>query len=321
MKRHLLTTAAMLLGLAALAAPAASDVTVTGTVFKDVDIFVFEDVLKFKTVDITVVRDFGVGQSAAEAVGVHNQRINNTIYRRDCDPCDVTTDPVTGEPTGVGDGPLGPGGNHAVIGDPVGVVGVPGGPSFTNNTGIVLWNQDVGAFNNQANVVTAAIVGSADFAEAFDAVAQHTENNQAFVFGFLGEGPAPGQTPTKSAQIVGSVNDNTGVMFINQNAGVASNQYNSLTLAFGVAGASIALAEAELGQWNINNHTFEINSIRSASITDSVNGNTGVTSVNQNVGNFNNQAFKLSVAGGIGSPSPGLNPGIGSVSAGLTIFR
>lgn len=286
MKKHLLTTAAMLLGLAALATPAAADVTVRGFIDKDVDIDVIETVRKTKIVTIDVSQEFLRGQSAAEAVGIHNQRTQGNVYNRDCAGCTITSDPL--HPPGTG--PVGPGGLLATIDS-----------SFMGNTGLVLWNQDVGAFANQANLVTAAVVANADFAEAYNAAAQHTENNQSFVFGFVVAPATPGSPATKSALILDSILDNTGVVMVNQNAGVSSNQYNSLVLAFGVNGAAVALAEADLGQWNINNFTFEVNSIRTSTISSSINNNTGITAVNQNSGNFNNQATMISIAGGLGN--------------------
>jgi hypothetical protein len=277
MKKHLLTTAAMLLGLAALAAPAAADITVTGYYDKDVTITIDETLTKTKTVTITVSRAF-TGETAAEATGVHNQRVNDTVYRRDCAGCPTSIVLPPG-PSTLGANILN---------------------SFNDNTGLVLWNQDVGVFSNQANIITAAVNGgSAYFAEAQDAAEQRTENNSAFVTGFVVAPADPSQAPTMSAAISGSVNNNTGVVMLNQNAGVASNQYNSLTLAFGLDGSTVALAEADLGQWNTGNHTFSVNAIRTATITGSINNNTGVTAVNQNAGNFNNQATKISVSGGL----------------------
>lgn len=293
MKKHLLSTAAMLLGLAALASPAAADIFVTGYIDKDVTITVLESLEKTKDVTITVSRDFLEGESAAEAVGVHNQRTQGNVYNRDCTGCTRETDPLNPPATA---GPVGPGGLEAVIGS-LGDVGV---GSFNFNTGIVLWNQDVGAFSNQANIVTAAIVRNADFAEAYDAASQHIVNNEAFDFGFVVAPATPDSELLVSARIENSVNNNTGVTMINQNAGPASNQYNALTLAVGIEGAVVALAEADLGQFNTGNFTLSINSIRTASIENSVNGNTGVTAVNQNVGNFNNQATKISIAATIG---------------------
>jgi hypothetical protein len=144
-------------------------------------------------------------------------------------------------------------------------------------------------------------VGStAFFAEAQDVAEQRIENNRAFETGFLPANATAASPATFRASLVGSVNDNTGVTFLNQNAGVASNQYNSLTLAFGVEGSNVALAEADLGQWNTGNLTISVNTIRVATIDNSVNNNIGVTAVNQNVGNFNNQATKISISGGLG---------------------
>src|SRR5262249_51527925 len=115
--------------------------------------------------------------------------------------------------------------------------------SFSDNAGVVMWNQDVGNNVNQANVLTAAVVQNAGFAEATNGNAQYITNNSAIVIGFFPFG-------TRQSVINGSVNNNSGVTMLNQNSGFASNQYNSATLAVGIQGAAVALADADLGQWN-----------------------------------------------------------------------
>jgi hypothetical protein len=267
----------MLLGMAALATPALADVSVTGTTTKTETITIDEDITKAKVVVIAVAQTF-TGSTAAEATSVYNQRNNGNILTRDYNSTAVPASPNA--PTCTVCGPTGPAADVATMTN-----------SFSNNTGVVLWNQDVGNNANQANAVTVAVVANAFFAEATASAEQRTEGNQSFVFGFF-------PTVTKSSLIANSVNNNTGVTMINQNAGFASNQYNNLTAAIGLNGGTVALADADLGQWNQGNVTVDFNSTRSGTIVGSVTGNTGVTAVNQNNGNFNNQATMISFSGG-----------------------
>ena len=137
MRKQLLASAALILGAGVLASPSVADVTVTGYIDKDVTIRISEGLTKTKTVFIDVQQDFLAGESAAEAVGVHNQRVSNTVHNRNYGEDGPTpTDPGAS---------LFPTVHTALIGF-----------SFNGNAGIVLWNQDVGQFNNQANLVSVA---------------------------------------------------------------------------------------------------------------------------------------------------------------------
>jgi uncharacterized membrane protein YdcZ (DUF606 family) len=82
---------------------------------------------------------------------------------------------------------------------------------------------------------------------------------------------------------------------VNQNAGNMNNQLNALAMAVGL-GSKWALSEAALGQSNIGNTIVALNTVKSDTITGSVNDNTGVIGVNQTVGNMNNQASVVSMA-------------------------
>jgi hypothetical protein len=135
-------------------------------------------------------------------------------------------------------------------------------------------------------------VNNAFYARSTNTAEQRTESNISYVYGFF-------PNLTKQAVIDGSVKGNTGVVMINQNTGFGSNQYNSLTAGLSLGnGAGVALADADLGQFSQANQTFDFNSNRLGQISGSVIGNTGVTAVNQNNGNFNNQATMISFAGG-----------------------
>ncbi len=169
--------------------------------------------------------------------------------------------------------------------------------SINGNQGIVGVNQDVGNMANQANIVAFATdvtspTGST-FANSQADVSQDDHGN--FVWHveapFTGSGP-----PTNlSATINGSIDNNIGVVGVNQNAGNMNNQTNSLALAVG-PDAVYALAEANLGQENAHNIVMELNTGKADTITGSVNGNTGIVQVNQSVGNMNNQASAFSIS-------------------------
>jgi hypothetical protein len=125
-----------------------------------------------------------------------------------------------------------------------------------------------------------------------------------------------GGTPNESASIIGSINDNVGIINVNQNAGNMNNQANSEALAVAVNLAGFALSEAALGQVNTNagssenGHSpfgtvYEYGVEKNASMTDSLNGNVGVGGVNQAAGNMANQANIFSASfidggGGVG---------------------
>lgn len=169
--------------------------------------------------------------------------------------------------------------------------------SINGNQGIVGVNQDVGNMANQANIVAFATdvtspTGST-FANSQADISQSNHDN--FVWHVeppFGEGGPP---TNLSATIDGSINENTGVVGVNQNAGNMNNQTNSLALAVG-PDAVYALAEANLGQENAHNIVMELNTSKIDSITGSVNGNTGIVQVNQSVGNMNNQASAFSIS-------------------------
>jgi hypothetical protein len=84
-----------------------------------------------------------------------------------------------------------------------------------------------------------------------------------------------------------------------------NNQSNVLALAFSERPGGVALAEADLGQFNQTNVSLEsdgqhvvgesvvgdgVGVNKTASIIGSINGNTGIVGVNQAAGNMANQA-------------------------------
>jgi hypothetical protein len=313
MKKTLLATAGSALALVLLAhsLPASADVDVTATINKTKDITVTEFITIFKTVFIDV--DIAVAyRSAAEADAIVNQTstdntVTHTVLQLDpsVDPEDITNFGIR---------------LTASITD-----------SINDNTGIVNVNQDVGNMSNQGNqlalaVATPANTGAVRFQKVLlnsqSEADQRNERNSVFE----SEQPDPRTDlftgpNNQSAEIDGSINGNTGVVNVNQNSGNMNNQANSEALAVAIDLAGVALSEAALGQVNMANNggpggdntestgVLEAGVTKLASITDSLNGNTGVGGVNQAAGNMANQANTFSLSfidsgGGVGGITP-----------------
>ncbi len=101
----------------------------------------------------------------------------------------------------------------------------------------------------------------------------------------------------RNAIITGSINDNVGGVHVNQSAGNINNQTNVFTAAIG-QDAGVALSDVDLAQSNWLNQVNERKVVKTAQITGSITGNSGVVGVNQSSGNMANQAnvFTLGAA-------------------------
>jgi hypothetical protein len=163
--------------------------------------------------------------------------------------------------------------------------------SASGNTGLLQWNQAAGLLNQQGNVIAAAIDGDADtdaFAEAEASAQQILQNNE--VEDFDGGNVASLDT---------SMNDNTGVAHGNQAAGDMNQQLNALSLAVAFAGLgddALAISEADLGQFLENNQVEYDGEGETATITASLNNNTGIVGFNQAAGAFNQQANMVAIS-------------------------
>jgi hypothetical protein len=286
MRKHLLASAALLLGAVAFSAPAAADVFVRADVTFDKDVFVTEQLFIRKDVFI-FVDAFFEGNSAAESVTVINQANNDNVI-------DFTS------------GDLG----DRLFADLLATISA----SINENVGITQVNQDVGNANNQANSVSAAVsVTQAFFAESMIEVEQYTINNSVTTDGTATfDGQVAFTHANKAAFITGSINDNVGITQVNQSAGNANNQLNAVDIGIG-ANSAVALSEAALGQTNTGNLTDEVATVRTSQMVGSVNNNAGITSVNQTSGNMNNQATVISIAGAITAPNSGIRSAVGFV--------
>jgi hypothetical protein len=111
----------------------------------------------------------------------------------------------------------------------------------------------------------------------------------------------------RHAVIRDSINRNSGIVGVNQDVGNMVNQGNVVAVALTVSPSSVTNSQAEADQVNVRNNVIHLENFsrdrfdRSATIENSIDGNTGVVGVNQNSGNMNNQLNKLALAIGPGS--------------------
>lgn len=273
--KTLLQTTAIGLALGFVATPAFADVFVFADITKDADIVVNELVTKTKIVRINVNAPLTSLAGAAEANAVAN-------VTNDGNTVDAAGEIMVGPFTATGNP------NNFLLQKHATITG-----SIDFNSGIVGVNQDVGNMVNQANIVSFAeseIPGSLTNSQAD--VSQLNDNNTVTHIEKTLNLTAP---PIYTALIDGSIDNNTGIVGVNQNVGNMNNQTNAIALAVG-AGALVALSEADLGQTNSNNHVSEANTTKSDLITASVNTNSGIVQVNQTTGNMNNQASVISIS-------------------------
>lgn len=281
MTRFLTSSSLALIAAAGLAVPAMADVQVVGTVDVNKDITITVETTKDKNVDIEV--DFEAqldGSAQSDAI------VNATIDS-------VTVD-------GIDDSVF----DHGIdkTADTV--------DSVNENIGIVQFNQDAGNVSNQGNVMSAAAVFTVEedtqvvMSEAYvdqrvsNSSSTHTEGtgNLDGLIDDNGDVNLDGDFEFDlTANIANSYNTNSGVVMGNQNVGNANNQHNVLSLAVG-DNALVALSDAGLGQQNSGNTLLDINTLKHATVADSMNGNTGIVAVNQTTGAFNNQGTVISVA-------------------------
>lgn len=290
-------TAALFVGTSAYA-----DVFVTATIDKTKDVTVLQSVTitRLVTATGTVI---AIADKFAEADALVNQANHGNIA---CENCAEKVDVISA--------------------------------SINANAGYSSVNQASGNMNNQANAVSVAVdsgtfggpptggspppsqdPGTVGFAEANAAIQQI---NGGFNTTTTTEGGTPSITPNgniidtinivfRDAVITGSIIGNNGVVQVNQSVGQMNNQSNLLALAFSLREGGVAMAEADLGQFNQNNFVGEsdgqtlvgdvvtpddVGIHKSATIVGSINGNTGIVGVNQAAGNLANQANVVTFA-------------------------
>jgi len=276
-KSLLVSTAAVLL---VFAAPAAADLDLTVNVdkTKTVQVEVFLTVDKFVEIDVVLDQLY---DGAAEAHALANVTNSDNIV----DACDKSC------PGGPAQDPTGNFDTfnldlEASLTD-----------SVQANEGIVGVNQDVGNMVNQANILAFARTeftteGSRIVSDAEAEIDQLNELNIVRQEELLPELDDIFDDPDHASTISNSITDNNGIVGVNQNSGNMNNQTNAVALVIGEGNATV-LTEAALGQENAQNTVVGIETVKIDTITDSINGNNGVVSVNQSVGNMNNQGSAI----------------------------
>ena len=174
--------------------------------------------------------------------------------------------------------------------------------SLSGNEGIVSLNQATGNMNNQGTAVAFSFDVAIDdpdpdggeidsgFAEALAAGSQVNIDNSIDTVNIL----------FRAAVIENSGNNNSGLLYVNQAVGNMNNQVNAFSAAVSLA-PGVALSESDLGQLNAGNNVIEDDVFKTATITGSLNSNSGIIGVNQASGNMANQANVLSLS--VANPS------------------
>ena len=261
------------LPMVAMAIPAQASLDLLANITKDKDIFVKETIFIDKNITIKVDLDQKY-EGAAEADALSNQLNEfNTVAGNIKFPLPPGVTPEYGIK------------RDALIKN-----------SVNGNKGIVGANQDVGNMVNQANVVAVALTASTtSFTNSQAEADQINRFNEVTQLEKVQPDANGNPIPDRTAKIEDSVNNNSGVVGVNQNSGNMNNQLNKLALAVG-RGAKVALSEAALGQVNANNKVTEVNTVKDNLISNSGSNNSGIVGINQSSGNMNNQASVVSMA-------------------------
>lgn len=237
-------------------ATAFADVTITATIDKTKDITVTELLTKTKTVNLLV--DVTVTPDKFTESDTTFNQLNTG--NEACENCAEKQDRILG--------------------------------SGNDNSGVIAINQAAGNMNNQGSAISIAVdeptpptTNGTAFAESQASVDQRNDVNVVESINIL----------FREATIDTSINNNAGVVHVNQSPGQLNNQANALSVAISLDGG-VALSEADLGQFNTGNTVTETNVLKTATIAASVNGNSGVIGVNQSAGNMANQANVVSIA-------------------------
>ncbi len=244
-----------------------AEVNVLATIVKTKDITVIESLTIFKDLDLDVDVTFSP-ENAAESEALINQRNQGN---KACGNCAEKIDEII--------------------------------ESVNNNNGIVTVNQSSGNMNNQGFALSVALTTDTELIG--DGVGNFA-NSQAAMEQVMGGADVLANTIDtlhlifRETVLDRSVNNNQGIVTVNQSAGNINNQAVGLSLAISLLGG-VGISEADLGQFNTGNLMDELDVVKSAFIGStngggSVNNNQGFTGVNQTSGNFANQAINASFA-------------------------
>jgi hypothetical protein len=251
-------------GAALFASTASADVFVFGTVNKTVTVDIEETIVKNKFVFLDVIiRD--VPEKFAESYALFNQRNQSNTA---CENCAEKLDTIAG--------------------------------SINGNVGITSVNQSSGNNNNQGTVIAfswdlpedppgdpppGGDPGNTGFAHAQTAGSQYMLSNVIDTVNIV----------FRDAVMTDSVNRNVGITAVNQSAGNINNQANAISVAVSLSNG-VALADTALGQFNSGHNVQESNVSKQVFIGTSINGNVGITQVNQAAGNLANQSNTVTIA-------------------------
>ena len=109
----------------------------------------------------------------------------------------------------------------------------------------------------------------------------------------------------RTAVINPSINDNDGVVGVNQSPGNMNNQANVSAMAVIESEKQLIEANGFAVQASLFNEVFADRSVASNEILDSINNNNGIVGVNQSAGNINNQYNSAAMAAGLGLETTG----------------
>lgn len=262
-----------------------------GAVSASADVETFWDVDKLKTIDIdetitiTKVVDINVtvdkiADKAAESMAHLNQ---SNLDNSACENCAEKRDIINN--------------------------------SIEDNTGIVSVNQAIGNMNNQGTVIAFAFdVGESEVGTDYgfaEAQAHVEQDNGAFrsydrddagniipgtgVLNDEGHDVDSANILFRDSILTDSINDNDGIVYVNQSSGQLNNQGNALSIAVSLS-PGVALAEADLAQLNAYSTVSEANVNKRARMENVGLGNTGVIGVNQSSGVAANQANVIALS-------------------------
>jgi hypothetical protein len=179
-----------------------------------------------------------------------------------------------------------------------------------DNSGMTLIQQAAGVGYNQGiNVSIAEVaVGDRPFADAQMDMEQEVTGNTILGEIAVGNGNGDGtdvslaaNSGDATASMTAAVRGNVGVTVVQQNAGVANNQHVGMALAVALGPGGVALSDSDMSQAISSNTVQNFGGTKTASLSNSVSRNTGITVVQQSAGNLGNQGVNLAIAGNNGA--------------------
>jgi hypothetical protein len=109
----------------------------------------------------------------------------------------------------------------------------------------------------------------------------------------------------RTADVLDSINDNSGVVGVNQSPGNMNNQANMSAMAVIAGDKQLVEANGFAVQASLFNRIFGDRSVNTNTISGSISNNNGIVGVNQSSGNINNQLNSAALAAGLDSVTNG----------------